>query len=309
MTQVASPPAVSYSEHFGRLGANFDVQLGDPIVVTVAPVLARSPHVVYTNVLEALLRFVAVSRGVMLLHSACLELDGVGMLISAETDTGKTGTVLRMVRERGARFLSDDMTILHPDGRVGCFPKPLTISHHTLRAIGNDELTAGEWRRLRLQSRLHSKEGREFAMVLAGLNLPIMGVNALTQYLVPPPKYTVDRLLPCEIVAEATANQLFIISRGPHGVGELDRCDAIGTLIANTEDAYQFPPFRQLAPSVVIGGEDHAELRRREREILRSALANIRCRWISTPDFSWADEIPRVLAEGGPEQARQLSSA
>jgi len=309
MMQLAEPPSISYSEHLGRLGANFHVRLGEPIVVTVAPPLARSPHVVYTNILEALLRFVAVSRGAMLLHSACLEVDGVGVLISAETDTGKTGTVLRMVRERGARFLSDDMTVLHPDGRVGCFPKPLTISHHTLRAIGNDELSPGEWRKLRLQSRLHSKEGRQFAMLLARLNIPIMGVNALTQYLVPPPKYTVDRLLPCEIVPTTTATELFVISRGPHGSGELDRHEAMRTLLANTEDAYQFPPFRQLAPSMVIGGADHAELRRREREILGAALERIRCRWIATPDFSWADEIPRRLADDAEARRRQLSPA
>jgi putative flippase GtrA len=309
MMQRAEPPSISYSEHFGRLGANFHVRLGAPIVVTVAPPLARSPHVVYTNILEALLRFVAVSKGAMLLHSACLELDGVGILISAETDTGKTGTVLRMVREQGARFLSDDMTVLHSDGRVGCFPKPLTISHHTLRAIGNDELTAGEWRRLKLQSRLHSKEGRQFAMLLARLNIPIMGVNALTQYLVPPPKYTVDRLLPCEILPKTTAKELFVISRGQQGAGEMDRSEAKRTLLANTEDAYQFPPFRQLAPSVVIGGEDHAELRRKERAILDAALERIRCRWISTPDFTWADEIPRTLAGDRQDRQRQLSSA
>jgi putative flippase GtrA len=304
MTQIAEPPSIGYSEHFGRLGANFHVRLGHPIVVTVAPPLAHSPHVVYTNILEALLRFVAVSKGAMLLHSACLELDGVGMLISAETDTGKTGTVLRMVRELGARFLSDDMTVLHADGRVGCFPKPLTISHHTLRAIGNDELSPSEWRRLRVQSRLHSKEGRQFAMLLARLNIPIMGVNALTQRLVPPPKYTVDRLLPCTIIPETTVSELFIISRGPFGAGELAPDDAMRTLLNNTEDAYQFPPFRQLAPSVAIDGADHDELRRQERAILAAALGQLRCRWISTPDFSWADEIPRALAVDGGAHAR-----
>jgi dolichol-phosphate mannosyltransferase len=296
MTQVSEPPRIGYSEHLGRLGANFEVRLGEPIVVTVAPPLAGSPHVVYTNILEALLRFVAVSRGAMLLHSACLELDGVGVLISAETDTGKTGTVLRMVRELGAQFLSDDMTVLHPDGRVGCYPKPLTISHHTLRAIGNDELSPREWRRLRLQSRLHSKEGRQFAMILSRLNIPIMGINALTQRAVPPPKYTIDRLMPCTILPETTVSELFIIGRGPFGSGDLSRDDAMRTLLANTEDAYQFPPFRQLAPSVVVGGSDHDALRRREREILEAALGHLRCRWISTPDFSWADEIRTTLA-------------
>jgi dolichol-phosphate mannosyltransferase len=309
MTQTAVPPGVGYSEHLGRLGANFHVQLGDPIVVTVAKPLARSPHVLYTNVLEALLRFVAVSRGAMLLHSACVELDGVGMLISAETDTGKTGTVLRMVREFGAKFLSDDMTVLHADGRVGCFPKPLTISAHTLRAISSDELSRGEWRRLQIQSRLHSKEGRQFAMLLSRMNIPIMGVNALTQRVVPPPKYTVDRLLPCTIVPETSVSELFVISRGDHGAGELSRADAMRTLLANTEDAYQFPPFKQLAPSIVIGDDDHDELRRKERAVLASALGALRCRWISTPDFSWADEIPRTLGEDAAARMQQLSTA
>jgi hypothetical protein len=81
------------------------------------------------------------------------------------------------------------------------------------------------------------------------------------------------------------------------------------TLLANTEDAYQFPPFRQLAPSVVIGGSDHDELRHRERLILSSALEHLRCRWISTPDFSWADEIPRTLAADAETRRSQLSSA
>jgi dolichol-phosphate mannosyltransferase len=308
MTQTTAPAGVGYHEHMGRLGANFRVELGPPIVVTVAPALARSPHVVYTNILEALLRFVAVSKGAMLLHSACLELDGVGILISAETDTGKTGTVLRMVRELGARFLSDDMTVLHADGRVGCFPKPLTISAHTLRAIRSEELSRSEWRRLQVQSRLHSKEGRQFAMLLSRMNIPIMGVNALTQRLVPPPKYTVDRLLPCTIIPATTVTELFVISRGEFGAGELRRADAMGTLLANTEDAYQFPPFKQLAPSIVIGGDDHNELRRKEQAILASALGNLRCRWLSTPDFSWADEIQQTLRADAAERSQRLSA-
>ena len=105
------------------------------IDVEVGPLLARSSHVVYTNIIEPLLRFVMVSRGRMLLHSACVELDGTGVMLSALTDTGKTGTILRLLREHGGRFLSDDMTVIDADGNACCFPKPLTISAHTLRAV------------------------------------------------------------------------------------------------------------------------------------------------------------------------------
>jgi putative flippase GtrA len=295
MTQHVAPAGVSYSEHFGRLGANFRVEIGDKIEVTCSPTLARSPHVLYTNVIEALLRFIAVSRGVILLHSACLELDGQGLLLSARTDTGKTGSVLKLLREHGAKFLSDDMTILHPDGHATCFPKPLTISHHTLRAVQAGDLTAAEWRRLKLQSRLHSKEGRNFGLVLAGLNIPIMGINSLTQRIVPPPKYNVDRLVECNVIRNTHIENLFVIERGEPVLEDIRFEEAIDTLVANTDDAYGFPPFRQMAPSIVIGDDDYAELRRKEREILVQAMKNIRVRRLGSNTFSWAEDIATLL--------------
>jgi glycosyltransferase involved in cell wall biosynthesis len=146
VTQFVNPQALRYEEHLGRLGANFRVDLGSTIDVTVGPLLARSPHVVYTNILEALLRFVVADRGRMLLHSACIELDGRGIMLSARTDTGKTSTILRLLRERGGQFLSDDMTIIDSEATAWSFPKPLTISHHTLRAVEATDLTPAEWR-------------------------------------------------------------------------------------------------------------------------------------------------------------------
>ncbi|MGH3444244.1 MAG: hypothetical protein ACRDPB_02600, partial [Nocardioidaceae bacterium] len=131
LLRFEGPPGVRYEEHLGRFGANFALDLGDRIHVTISRFLARSPHVAYTNIIEALLRCVMAARGSMLLHSACVEIGGRGVMLSARTDTGKTGTVLRLLREQGARFLSDDMTILMPDGTAHCFPKPLTISNHT----------------------------------------------------------------------------------------------------------------------------------------------------------------------------------
>jgi dolichol-phosphate mannosyltransferase len=295
LTQYASPPGMSYQEHLGRLGANFRVNIGDKVEVTCSPSLARSPHVLYTNVIEALLRFISVSRGVILLHSACLEYKGRGLLLSARTDTGKTGSVLRLLRDHGARFMSDDMTIIDPHGNATCFPKPLTISHHTLRAVETGNLTSAEWRWLKVQSRLHSKEGRNFGLVLAGMNIPIMGVNSLTQRIVPPPKYNVDRLVECVVLRNTRVENLFVIERGEPALAEIPFADAIETLVENTDDAYGFPPFRQMAPSLVIGGDDYAELRRKERDILTSAMTNVRLRRLASNTFSWAQDIAALL--------------
>ena len=297
MTEYSDPAVVRYEEHLGRLGANFRAHLGDPITVEVGPLLARSPHVVYTNIIEALLRFVMVSRGRMLLHSACVELDGTGVMLSALTDTGKTGTVLRLLREHGGKFLSDDMTIIDAHGTAWCFPKPLTISSHTLRAVSADDLTRAEWRRLQFQSRLHSKGGRSLAVSLSQFNVPIMGINAVTQILVPPPKYAVDRLIPCRVTNSARITELFIIERGSPRLADLDREAAIEQLLTNTDDAYSFPPFRYLAPAITIGGEGYQQLRIREREILSSFLGQVRIRTLASDTFGWADEIPHLIRE------------
>ncbi len=109
--------------------------------MTTSRALARSPHVLYTNVVEALLRFVFVDRGYMLLHAACMDVDGRGLMLSARTDTGKTGTVLKLLRTSEGRFLSDDMTIVDSSGVARSFPKPLTISEHTLRAVNAGDLS------------------------------------------------------------------------------------------------------------------------------------------------------------------------
>jgi glycosyltransferase involved in cell wall biosynthesis len=309
MTEHANPTALRYEEHLGRWGANFRVELGDPIHVVVGPLLARSPHVVYTNIIEALLRFVMVARGRMLLHSACVSLDGVGVMLSALTDTGKTATVLRLLREHGGLFLSDDMTVIDQYGNAVCFPKPLTISSHTLRAVQANDLTPKEWRRLQFQSRLHSKGGRSLALTLSRFNLPIMGINAITQMLVPPPKFTVDRLVPCRMGSSTRVRELFIIERGAPRIEELDRASTLDRMIENTDDAYGFPPFRYLAPAITINGQGYQQLRQRERDILAGFLANTRTRVIASDSFRWAEEIARLVKAGGVALTDEVGAA
>ena len=117
----------------------------------------------------------------------------------------------------------------------------------------------------------------------------------------PPPKYTVDRLVPCEIIPSTTVEELFIIERGDALDGGPRPVDAaLDELIANTDDAYGFPPFRYLAPVLVVGGEDYAELRARERADPRHrAGAHPRAPVVSDR-FGWADEIPHLLAADAP---------
>ncbi len=138
---------IYYDEGLGSYGFAIDVVMGDTIDVTASALLRRSPHVLYTNVVEPILRWTFVEKGYALVHGACITFGNRAYLVTARTDTGKTTTILRILdRQRRtsdkAAFLSDDLTLVSPDGRVMTYPKPLTISRHTVAAINTPLLNS-----------------------------------------------------------------------------------------------------------------------------------------------------------------------
>ena len=290
------PRFVAYDEHLGPSAGNFRLNFNEQIDVVVAPLLARSPHVVYTNVVEALLRFVLVSRDHILLHSATIQLGNRGIMLTARTDTGKTGTVLRLLRDHEGAFLSDDMTIVAPGGLALSYPKPLTISSHTLAAVNLGALSPTERVKLSLQSQVHSRAGRSIGSRLGEMNLPIMALNALAQVVVPPPKYMINRLMPCRFARATGVHDLFVIERGPADLEELDLERAATIMLENTDDAYGFPPFRYFAPAIKVDGRNYRALREREAELLAEFLRTVRARRLVRDDFSWPDAIARLTA-------------
>ena len=98
---------------------------------------------------EPILRWTFVKKGYALVHGATLAFGSEAFIITARTDTGKTTTLLKILSHQRrnsdrAAFLSDDMTIVSPTGVAMTYPKPLTISAHTLSAINVDTLTFRE---------------------------------------------------------------------------------------------------------------------------------------------------------------------
>lgn len=305
---------VRYEEHLGWLSANFSVKMGEPVEVTVNPILALSPHVVYTNIIEVLLRFLMVRQDRMLLHSACINLRGRGILLSAETDTGKTSTVLRLLKDEDGWFYSDDMTIMTSDGMASRYPKPMTISAHTLNALDLNRLRMRQRAALAVQSRIHSREGRSLAKRLAAYNLPIMTINSVMQTTVPPPKYMVDTLVDCEIGEQTAVDALYFIERGtPASQRRLELNEVVERLQLNTEDAYGFPPYAELTPHLNIGGTTLTDMLVAERRILESAMAGVHATLIRVDDYGWSkiilDDLSSSETElvGRPSKSRRLA--
>ncbi len=283
-----------YREVLGPLGFWVNIARGEFTDVVASPLLRWSPHVLYTNVLEPIVRWMLVQKGYALVHGACVAIDGRAVLVTGPTDTGKTTTILRLLAHHPFTFLSDDMTILRRDGRGFCYPKPLTISRHTLEAVDGQILSGWQRLALRVQSRVHSKTGRRTALALARMPLPMATINAIIQVLVPPPKYLIQQLIPnTEIGREATVSQVVAIDRGPDAEVCLDGIRARETVFRNCEDAYGFPPYAALERFLAVwNGQD---LRSAEHEIISEALSDCVSTLICRQKRTWWERLPALL--------------
>jgi glycosyltransferase involved in cell wall biosynthesis len=284
---------MSYRE-WGRLGFGVHIEFEKRIEVVASRLLGRSPHVLYTNVVEPILRWRMVERGYALIHGACFARDRDGVLLTARTDTGKTTTILKLLDRQPHGFLSDDLTLVSPDGCALSYPKPLTISRHTVSSVRKPLLSRGERVALILQSRLHSRSGRRLALLIAKAHLPAATINAIVQILVPPPKYDIARLVPrCEVTREARLAGMIVIQRGGRGAATLAPEDAIDVLMLNCEDAFGFPPYRQIEG--FLHSRNGADLRAAERHIAALALAGCPTTLLRSETMDWSDRIPAVI--------------
>ena len=158
---------LTYTEHLGSFGAQFAILfINNKMELSINKLISYSRHVLYVSLIEPLLRFVFISKGYVLLHSACIgKRFDQGILISAPPDTGKTSTVLKCM-EMGFSLLSDDMTILSLPNQALCFPRPMTISSHTYRTAVASSKSGNNRQHVkglgfRVRSMIHSKRGRK----------------------------------------------------------------------------------------------------------------------------------------------------
>jgi len=313
-----------YDEGLGRFGFAVDIAWGNhPEIaassltasagvvpashaeIVASSLLRLSPHVLYTNVVEPTLRWCLVERGYALAHAACISHGGNATLITARTDTGKTTTILKTLDRYPATFLSDDLTLIRADGRVLAYPKPLTISRHTVAAVAAPLLSFRERLALIVQSRVHSRSGRQFGQLLTRLGLPTATINAVVQLLVPPPKFHVERLVPSVDVAdEATVGRFVVIDRGHDREAELAHNEAVDVLLANTEDAYGFPPYPSLAG--FLSSPNGRDLRDVERRILERALTDVPAVLLGSRSMNWSPRVAALAGLGAPTPSPAL---
>ncbi len=297
--KYATASSICYQEILGNFGFSIAINREETITqVFASRLIGLSPHVLYTNVVEPLIRWTLVRKGFALMHGACISFKGKALFITAQTDTGKTTTILHTLRNNldQCEFLSDDMTIFSQDGQVMNYPKPLTISQHTVQAVGGAPLSVSEKVFLKIQSRLHSKGGRKIGMWLSDNKTPAATLNAIVQLLIPPPKFMVDKLVPgTRYLDHSKLSQIVLIERGPTFEGPLDKQSMVTMLLANADDAYGFPPYPRIAKQLSSWqGKDLHEI---EKSIVASAIQALPGIHIKSSSYDWYKRLPQLVSD------------
>ncbi|MBA3977887.1 MAG: hypothetical protein H0X50_06820 [Nitrosopumilus sp.] len=291
---------IRYTEHFGTLGSQFAVKfMGKKAEITVNKMISKSKHVLYVNLVEPILRFMLLSRGFILLHSACIaDETGNGMLFSAPPDTGKTTTVLKCLK-RGFSLLSDDMTILKFPNTALCFPKPMTISSHTFNTAtsmssdNNAKKSANPG--LKIRSLVHSKEGRQFMRKLGTMNVPIFTINTIGQAVVRPPKFNAQDLLQkVKIRNDAKVRSLYFLEKGGEDEIPIPNTEALRKAVENSDDAFIFPPYRDMIKHIRVDGKTAIELLELEKSMLGEFFSDISLAVMRSDSRSWFERIEKM---------------
>ena len=188
----------------------------------------------------------------------------------------------------GISLLSDDMIIAGSDGRIFSFPKPFTISSHTLDSVF--DMKTDIWYKIR--SRVHSKGGRTAYKGMGTVDwLPMMGINAVAQIMFKPPKLYPSKILSMKIGKDAVPNKLFFLSNEFEGEKKISKEDAVKLIMSNTDNAYITPPYNKIFPKLNINGIYYNDLIAKESDIAVNLIKNIEPLVIGRKDFTWYDFI------------------
>ena len=262
--------------------------------------LTWSHHVLYTNMVEPLLRFLLVSRGYVLLHCAAIDaepgrVDHVGPDRHGEDEHGPAPADAAQL----GLHLATTWRSSRPAARSSSYPKPMTpqLAHDERGQRPGAAAGRPPDARDPQQGPLQARAARR-ATPSAGCPCPIVTINAWVQLIVPPPKYHVQSLIDCDLTERAPIDAVILMERGPQPLAEEPSfAFTVERLLENTDDAYTFPPFATFAPLIELQRPDHAPLREHERELLEARRPQRVAVRVRVVGHNWSELVPILLEQ------------
>lgn len=129
---------------------------------------------------------------------------------------------------------------------------------------------------------------------LGNMNVPIFTINALGQKLIRPPKFNIDYFLQDTLPKVRTNIYNFVLlETGLEGEHSINVSSDIATTraIENTDDAFMFPPYREILKYLTINGRSASDLLEVEKHQLEEFLSNITCTISKSANRLWYEAL------------------
>jgi hypothetical protein len=143
---------------------------------------------------------------------------------------------------------------------------------------------------LRIRSLVHSKSGRQFMRRLGNANVPIFTINTIGQAIVRPPKFKIEDIIKqdVKIVPKASIDAFYFLERGEgEEVVPIPKHSALQRAVDNSDDAFLFPPYKEVLQYLKVNGATAAELLSIERQRVEKLLEGISTNVIRSETRSW----------------------
>lgn len=128
---------IHHRERLAGLRFAVEIDVGERVAIVASPALRHSPHVLYSKVVEPVLRWSLVERGFALVLAACMATDDHGFLILTKSATRRTMRELTSLDRFRCSLLSDHLMLVGSDGRALTYPEPVTLARRTFPPVRN----------------------------------------------------------------------------------------------------------------------------------------------------------------------------
>ena len=175
--------------------------------------------------IRAIIQLKLIQKGYSLIHAGCLNYDGESVLIVAPRDSGKTSTILSLLKNHEfdfvkdaavindkVKFMSDDLTIISDKKTAYSYPEQIDVSTHTL--------TDG------IVEPYKSRIGRNYFLTLL---LGRLFNTELTQ----------KRNIPIDLIVDTgKISKVFVLTGGKNdeGIKEISKDEAVRKIFTATTD-------------------------------------------------------------------------
>jgi hypothetical protein len=125
---------------------------------------------------------------------------------------------------------------------------------------------------------------------LGNKNVPIFTINTIGQSIIRPPKFRIEDIVKqrAKIMTKASIDSFFFLERGKgEEIIPIAKDDALTRAIENSDDAFLFPPYKDVLRYLNINGASASDLLLQEKNMIAKLMEGIDTKVIRSESRSW----------------------